>query len=423
MDAPVRVSTLDSPAPTKAAPARTQDRTWHDVFLPDDVAHVREMARTSVATHLAPVARQIAQTPESRDSFPWGAFRGLASDSCFAVPFAAPHGAGLEHPMLATCIVTEEIAYESSSMAGVYDGQCILNAKCLGYATDEMRDRVLPALISGESAFSFATTEPDASSDLSPTTLKTVATRTDKGFLLSGRKCWITNSVVADWLCVLCRDGDEQAMTMLLVDMKSPGITVGEPDLKMGHHGQITADIVFEDVEVPAGNVLGEAGRGLGVALASLAAGRVGIGAAGVGVAQAAMDLAVERLGTRQLFGKKLGEMQHWQYRLAEHATHLEAARSMYQKAAVRLDRGDRSGEPEASMAKSFGTKLANDLARDALQVYGGYGFAKQIASTGETFRLEEIYRDAKILEIFEGANEVLLWVIARALIGRELTG
>jgi alkylation response protein AidB-like acyl-CoA dehydrogenase len=421
VDAPVLVSTVDAAA--GSAPARTQDRTWHDVFLPDDVAHVRELARTSVARHLAPVAREIAQTPETRDSFPWSAFRGLASDGCFAVPFPAPHGAGLEHPMLATCIVTEEIAYESSSMAGVYDGQCILNARCLSFAREEVRDRVLPALISGESAFSFATTEPDASSDLSPTTLKTVARRTDDGFVVNGRKCWITNSVVADWVCVLCRDGDEQAMTMLLVDMRSPGVTVGEPDTKMGHHGQITADIVFEDVEVPAEHVLGEPGRGLGVALASLAAGRVGIGAAGVGVAQAAMDLAVERLGTRELFGKKLGEMQHWQYRLAEHATHLEAARSMYQKAAVRLDRGDRSGEPEASMAKSFGTKLANDLARDALQVYGGYGFAKRIASTGETFRLEEIYRDAKILEIFEGANEVLLWVIARALIGRELTG
>jgi alkylation response protein AidB-like acyl-CoA dehydrogenase len=408
---------------TPVAPARTQDRTWHDVFLPEDVAHVREMARTSVATHLAPVARDIGQTPESRDSFPWGAFRGLASDGCFAVPFPAPHGAGLDHPILATCLVTEEIAYESSSMAGVYDGQCILNARCLSFARAEIRDRVLPDLISGKSAFAFATTEPDASSDLSPTSLKTVATRTDAGFVVNGRKCWITNSVVADWVCVLCRDGDEAAMTMLLVDMRSPGVTVGDPDLKMGHHGQITADIVFEDVEVPAENCLGEPGRGLGVALASLAAGRVGIGAAGVGVAQAAMDLAVERLGTRELFGKKLGEMQHWQYRFAEHATHLEAARSMYQKAAVRMDRGDRSGEPEASMAKSFGTKLANDLARDALQVYGGYGFAKQIARTGERFRLEEIYRDAKILEIFEGANEVLLWVIARALIGRELTG
>lgn len=411
------------PAPGQAAPVRTQDRTWHDVFLPEDVAHVRELARASVARHLAPVAREIGQTPETRDSFPWAAFRGLAADGCFAVPFPAPHGAGLEHPMLATCIVTEEIAYESSSMAGVYDGQCILNARCLSFARPEVRDRVLPALISGDSAFAFATTEPDASSDLSPASLQTVARRTDRGFVVNGRKCWITNSVVADWVCVLCRDGDEQAMTMLLVDLRSPGVTVGDPDRKMGHHGQITADIVFEDVEVPAEHVLGEPGRGLGVALASLAAGRVGIGAAGVGVAQAALDLAVERLGTRTLFGKRLGEMQHWQYRLAEHATALEAARSMYQKAAVRLDRGDRSGEPEASMAKSFATRLANDVARDALQVYGGYGFAKQIARTGETYRLEEIYRDAKILEIFEGANEVLQWVIARHLIGRELTG
>lgn len=431
MDAAERVSAVEPrpagveprPAPGQAAPVRTQDRTWHDVFLPPDVAHVRDMARTSVAKHLAPVAREIARTPESREAFPWDAFRGLAGDGCFAVPFPEPHGAGLEHPMLATCIVTEEIAYESSSMAGVYDGQCILNARCLSFARPEVRDRVLPALISGESAFSFATTEPDASSDLSPDTLRTVATRTGSGYLLNGRKCWITNSVVADWLCVLCRDGEEQAMTMLLVDMRSPGVTVGEPDLKMGHHGQITADILFEDVEVPAEHVLGEPGRGLGVALASLAAGRVGIGAAGVGVAQAALDLAVERLGTRVLFGKKLGEMQHWQYRLAEHATALEAARSLYQKAAVRLDRGDRSGEPEASMAKSFATKLANDVARDALQVYGGYGFAKRIAATGDEYRLEEIYRDAKILEIFEGANEVLQWVIARHLLGRDLTG
>jgi alkylation response protein AidB-like acyl-CoA dehydrogenase len=157
--------------------------------------------------------------------------------------------------------------------------------------------------------------------------------------------------------------------------------------------------------------------------LASLAAGRVGIAAAGVGVAQAALDLAVDRLRTRSLFGRKLGEMQYWQFKLAERATELEAARAMYQKAAVRLDRGDRSGEPEAAMAKSFATRLANDLARDAVQIYGGYGFARQVSATGETYRLEEIYRDAKILEIFEGANEVLQWVIARQLIGRDITG
>jgi alkylation response protein AidB-like acyl-CoA dehydrogenase len=421
LDSEVGLSGAHSAHP--AHPARTQDRIWHDVFLPADVEHIRAMARESVAKHLAPVARELAQREESRDSFPWDAFRGLAGDGLFAVPFAAPHGAGLEHRMLATCLVTEEIAYESSSMAGVYDGQCILNARALSFAQPHVQDDVLPRLITGESAFSFATTEPDASSDLTPTALKTVATRVDGGFVVSGRKRWITNSVVADWCCTLCRDGSEPALTFLLIDLRADGVTVGEPDLKMGHRGQITADIVFEDVFVPEDHVLGDPGRGLGAALASLAAGRVGIGAAGVGVAQAALDLAVHRLGTRELFGRKLGEMQHWQYKFAEHATALEAARALYQKAAVRLDRGDRSGEPEASMAKSFATKLANDLARDALQVYGGYGFARKIAATGDTYRLEEIYRDAKILEIFEGANEVLLWVIARNLIGRELTG
>ncbi|GAY15814.1 acyl-CoA dehydrogenase family protein [Mycobacterium sp. shizuoka-1] len=402
---------------------RTQDLTWHDVHLPDDVAHVRGMARAAVLKHIAPVARAIGSQEESVDAFPWSAFKGLASEGCFAVPFDSPHGAGLEHRILATCIVAEEIAYESSSLAGVYDGQCILSARALSFAQPQVQDRVLPGLISGDLVFAFATTEPGASSDLTPSVLKTIATRTSHGFRVSGRKRWITNSIVADWVCLLCRDGDSDQATMLLVDMHSDGVAVGAPDLKMGHRGQITADITFDDVVVPADHCLGEPGRGLRTALASLAAGRVGIAAAGVGVGQAALDLAVHRVRTRELFGKKLGEMQHWQYRLAEHATHLEAARAMYQKAAVRLDRGDPSGEPEASMAKTFATRLANDIARDALQIYGGYGFARKVAATGEEFRLEEIYRDAKILEIFEGANEVLLWVIARHLIGREITG
>lgn len=199
---------MDADQALTTVPERTQDRMWHDLFLPDDVAHVRSMAREAVAQHLAPVARQIAQTEESRDSFPWSAFNGLAAEGCFAVLFPAPHGAGLEHPMLATCIVTEEIAYESSSLAGVYDGQCILNARCLSFASPDVRDRVLPALIAGDSAFSFAITEPDASSDLSPTSMQTVAARAGDGFVVNGRKRWITNSVVADWVCVLCRDGE-----------------------------------------------------------------------------------------------------------------------------------------------------------------------------------------------------------------------
>jgi alkylation response protein AidB-like acyl-CoA dehydrogenase len=159
--------------------------------------------------------------------------------------------------------------------------------------------------------------------------MQTTARQTPDGFVVNGRKRWITNSPVADWVTVLCRSGT--GLTMLAVDLKhSPGVRIGTPDLKMGHRGQLTADIVFDEVVVPAANVLGQPGNGLSVALATLTYGRIGIAAAGVGVAQAALDLAVDRLRTRKVFGKPLGAMQHWQYRLAERATEVECARSLY---------------------------------------------------------------------------------------------
>jgi alkylation response protein AidB-like acyl-CoA dehydrogenase len=325
--------------------------------------------------------------------------------------------------MLGTCTVTEEIAYHSSSMAGVYDGQCILVPQTLHHAGAELRERLIPQLTSGETSFSFATTEPETSSDLTAERMTTVATRTDDGFRVSGRKRWITNSVVAGWVSVLVRAEDSDRAAMLLVDLSSPGIRIGDPDLKMGHRGQITADIVFDDVHVPAANLLGEWGNGLGVALGSLVRGRIGIGAAGVGVAQAALDLSVERLRTRQVFGGPLGAMQHWQFTLARRATEIECARTLYQKAATLLDQGDRTAMPEAAMAKELGTRLANDIVREAIQIHGAVGFARRVSESGESVRLEEMYRDAKILEIFEGANELQSWIIARQLIGRDVTG
>ncbi|KAA1019575.1 acyl-CoA dehydrogenase [Pseudonocardia sp. EV170527-09] len=397
----------------------------HDVWLPDEIVAVRATARAAVEKRLAPHARDIGTREESADSFPWEAFRGLAEEGLFAVPFGADFGAGLAHPMLATCTVTEEIAYHSSSMAGVYDGQCILVPQTLTYASDELRARLIPELTSGRTAFSFATTEPETSSDLTAERMQTVAEPTADGdYLLNGRKRWITNSVVAGWVSVLVRAGaGSDRAAMFLVDLSTPGIRIGAPDLKMGHRGQITADIVFDDVRVPAGNLLGQWGAGLGVALSALVRGRIGIGAAGVGVAQAALDLAVQRLRTRQVFGGPLGAMQHWQFTMAQRATEIECARTLYQKAATLLDRGDRSAEPEAAMAKAYGTRLANDLVREAIQIHGALGFARQVSESGESVRLEEMYRDAKILEIFEGANELQQWIVARQLIGRDVTG
>jgi alkylation response protein AidB-like acyl-CoA dehydrogenase len=400
----------------------------HDVWLPDEIVELRAEARAAVQRHVVPHAREIGRREESADSFPWAAFRGLADEGMFAVPFGPEYGPeygrGLSHPMLGACTVAEEIAYHSSSMAGVYDGQCILVPQTLAFAADELRARLIPELISGRVAFAFATTEPDSSSDLTPQRLQTVAEEVSGGFLLNGRKRWITNSVVAGWVSVLVRAGAHgDRASMLLVDLSSPGIRVGAPDLKMGHRGQITADIIFSDVHVPRQNLLGEVGGGMAVALSSLVRGRIGIGAAGVGVAQAALDLAVHRLQTRHVFGNPLGAMQHWQFVMAQRATEIECARTLYQKAATLIDRGDRSAEPEAAMAKAYGTRLANDLVREAIQIHGAVGFARQVAESGESVRLEEMYRDAKILEIFEGANELQQWIIARQLIGRDVTG
>ncbi len=403
---------------------RTQDHMWHDVFLPQETVELRTRARASVAQHLAPVAREIGSREESADSFPWEAFRGLASDGLFAVPFEAPHGPGLEYPMLGTCTVTEELAYESSSMAGVYDGQCILVPSTLRHASPRLRDTLIPDLISGKQAFAFATTEPDTSSDLTAERLGTYAEEDGDEFVVTGRKRWITNSVVAGWVSMLVRAGrDGNRAHMLLIDLSSSGVRIGRPDLKMGHRGQITADIILDGVRVPRENLLGEPGRGMAVALSTLVRGRIGIGAAGVGVAQAALDLAVHRLQTRHVFGSPLGAMQHWQFQMAQRATELECARSLYQKAAMLLDTGDATAEPEAAMAKAYGTRLANDLVREAIQIHGALGFARQVGETGESVRLEEMYRDAKILEIFEGANELQQWIVARRLIGRDITG
>lgn len=409
------------PAPTLF---RTQDRMTHDVWLPAETVEVRAQARAAVTEHLAPVARDIGQREESRDSFAWSAFRGLASAGLFEVPFDKGFGAGLEFPMLATCTVAEEIGYESSSMAGVYDGQCILVPQTLTFATDEVRAELIPQLTTGQTAFAFATTEPSTSSDLTATRLETYAEETTDGWVVNGRKRWITSSCVAGWVSMLVRDGrDGDRATMLLIDLSAPGVRIGDPDLKMGHRGQVTADIVLEDVHVPRTHVLGEPGRGMAVALSALVRGRIGIGAAGVGVAQAALDLAVDRLRTRHVFGAPLGAQQHWQFTMAQRATEIECARMLYQKAAMLLDTGDATAEPEAAMAKAYGTKLANDIVREAIQIHGALGFARRVGESGESVRLEEMYRDAKILEIFEGANELQQWIVARRLIGRDVTG
>lgn len=268
----------------------------------------------------------------------------------------------------------------------------------------------------------FATTEPDASSDLSPQAVQTEAIRTEAGWVLNGHKRWISNSPVAGFVVVLARTGTR--LSMFIVDTALPGVEVGLPDRKMGNRGQLTADIRFTDVHLTDDDLLGGAeGQGLRHALSTLTYGRIGIAAAGVGMAQAAFDHAVAHLSTRHAFGKPVAANQHWQFLLAERATEIENARTLYTKAALRLDAGNPSPEPEAAMAKYYATKLSVDMARDAVQAFGGLGFARELGADGSPGPVEAIYRDSKIGEIYEGTNEIQKWVIARQIFGRAIVG
>jgi alkylation response protein AidB-like acyl-CoA dehydrogenase len=400
-------------------PHRYADDIYDDLWLPEETLEVRAGVRNFAEQQVRPVAHELNNTPESIDAFPRKLVTEMAEAGLFRIPFPAEYGgAGLQHPTLATMVMLEEISYLSSGLsASMIDVQLILFGHTLKHASAEIREQLFPAMMAGDVVGSFATSEPAASTDLSVRALQTEARRVEGGYELSGQKRWITNSPVADYMFVLSKL--EDSMTMLLVNLQSEGVQVGEPDKKMGNHCQLTADVVFDKVFVPETHLVGREGQGLKAALTSLTLGRVGIGACGVGMAQAAFDYAVDYMKEREVFGKPLASMQHWQYRFADYATRLESARNLYVKAALAEDKQRPSVQQQCAMAKLVGSSLAGDLARDAIQVCGGYGFVKELAHTGKQYPLEAIYRDSKIGEIYEGANEVQQLIIARQVFGR----
>ena len=407
--------------PQHWAVKRRAEQTSSDLFLPAEAIEVRKMARSFADEVLRPLAHEINCTPERRDGFRHDVFNAIAAAGLYKVPFAKDVGGlGLDYPTLGTIIVLEELGYYSAGIASaMFDGQGILVGTTLDRVGGHLRETWLPKLVRGEFVGSFATSEPMASTDLSVQATQTAAVEVEGGWRISGTKRWITNSVAADILLVLCRTG--ASLTAFLVDMKAEGVSVSDPDQKMGNHAQLTADITLDNVFVPANAVLGEVGKGLRTMLAALSLGRMGIGAVGVGMAQRALDVAAHYTTERHVFGQPIARFQHWQFTFSDHAMELEATRSLVHKAAMIYDK---TGDPEpfAAMAKIKGSQIAVDVARDAIQACGGYGFARHITGEDQPWPLEAIYRDAKIGEIYEGANEVQRWVIARSLFGREVT-
>ena len=403
-------------------PLRMQDQLYHELMLPQEAQEIRKKAREFAVREIAPLGYEIAHREESRESFPKTIFNKLAKEDFFKIPFPKEVGGlGLKHPVCATVVTVEEFAYMSDSIAAIYDVHCILAGHVLMYGSDFIREKYLKPMTIGDKKGCFATTEPTASTDLSLRSLKTTATGKGNKYVVNGQKRFITNACVADFVTALVNaDGK---LGMLVVDLDSKGCRVGEPDKKLGNRGQLTSDIFYENVEVPVTNLVGEKGRGLHIALGALTYGRVGIGASGVGMAQSAFDESADYLKKREAFGKKIAQYQYWQFRMAERAIQIENARNLYVKAALRMDQGAEFPEPEAAGAKYYGTECAGDMARDAIQIFGGYGYMRQLAYDQSTYKVEEIYRDCKIAEIYEGTNEVQKLIIARTIFGKEIAG
>ncbi|WP_330246681.1 MULTISPECIES: acyl-CoA dehydrogenase family protein [unclassified Streptomyces] len=406
-----------------SSPRRQADRLYHELLAPQESQDVRAAVRALAEKHVAPHAAAIADGDERVDGFPRHVFDALAVADVLGIPLPADVGGhGLANPATAAAAAMEELAYYSSSVAAVFDVQSVLAGNALNQGTEAQRKRWLPKVVDGSLVGAFATTEPDASSDLSPQAVQTVATRSESGWVLNGHKCWISNAPVAGFVLVLARTGDR--LSMFIVDTGLPGVAVGVPDLKMGNRGQVTADMHFTGVELSDDVLLGGVeGQGLRHALTTLTYGRIAIAAAAVGMAQAAFDHMVAHLTTRHTFGRPIAANQHWQFLLADRATEIENARTLYTKAALRLDAGNPSPDPEAAMAKHYATRLSVDMARDAVQAFGGLGFARERGADGRLGPVEAIYRDSKIGEIYEGTNEIQKWVIARQIFGRDVIG
>ena len=400
-------------------PQRLTDTMYDDIWLPAETIAVRNKVREFADTVLRPIAHELNNTPEDVNKFPWQLVKQMGEAGLFAIPFEKKYGgAGLEFPTLATMVMLEEIAYISSGVAAaLIDVQLILFGNTLKHAQESVKERIFPQLISGELVGSFATSEPAASTDLSVRALQTEAKKVAGGYNITAQKRWITNSPVAHQMFVLCKMDD--AMSMFLMDMSSEGARVGDPDKKMGNHCQLTADVYFDEVFVSDECLVGVEGKGLNAALTSLTLGRVGIGACGVGMGQSAFDFATHYMKKREIFGKTISQFQYWQFKFADYAAELENARNLYIKAALIEDKKRPNVQQMCAMAKLIGSALAGDIARDAIQACGGYGFVKEVAATGEEFPLEAIYRDSKIGEIYEGANEVQRLVIARSIFGK----
>ncbi len=375
------------------------------MLLPDDHRAVQDAVRDYVQAEIAP---QAAAWDRSHH-FPKAELRGLAALGCFGVAVPAAYdGAGLDY--LALAVMVEEIAAGDGATSTIISvNNCPVCSILLAFGNDDQKQRFLRPLARGDMLGAFCLTEPHVGSEAGG--LTTRAVRDGGEYVIDGVKQFVTSGKNGDVTIVMAvtdKAAGKRGISAFIVPTSTPGYTVARVEDKMGQHASDTAQVVFDGCHVPAANRIGAEGQGLKIALSGLEGGRIGIASQSVGMARAAFDVALAYSKERRSFGKPIFEHQAVQFKLADMATRIEAARQLVWHAASLKD----AGLPclkEAAMAKLMASEMAEAVCSSAIQVLGGYGYL------GE-FPVERIYRDVRVCQIYEGTSEVQKILIGRAL-------
>ena len=375
-------------------------------YLTDDQRMIRDLARKIARERIAPHAAHYDET----ETYPEESMKAIIESGLFGIWVPEQYG-GSDMGCLALALVAEEIAWACGATGTQFVDQPLRGLPILLAGTEEQKKKYLPRLATGEMLCAYSLSEPGAGSDAAG--LKTTAVRKGDHYVLNGSKQWCTNGDHADVLCVFATvDPAKRAkgVTAFLIEPGMPGFSVGKKERKMGIRASPTVALHFTDCVVPVEQRLGAEGDGYRLALAALERSRPAVAAQALGIAQAALDAAVGYAKERQQFGQPIAAFQGIQFMLADMAMQMHAARLMVHHAARQVDAGITGNTYEASMAKCTAGDAAMKVATDAVQIFGGYGYTRE-------FPVERFMRDAKIMQIYEGTNQIQRLIIAKELL------
>jgi len=374
--------------------------------LSDDHVALRDTIRQLARERVAPRAAEI----DERAEYPQDLRELFAEHDLFGLPFGVEHG-GTGTGTLMLNIAIEEIAKACASSALMLMVQELGTLPIQLFGSDELKQRFLPRCASGEWSPAFALSEPEAGSD--PGGMRTRATRDGDEWIIDGTKNWITNLGVADFYVVFAVTdadaGHSHGISAFVVEADRPGFSVGKLEHKLGIRGSPTGQPIFEEVRIPAENLIGEVGQGFKIAMGTLDHSRLGVAAQALGIAQGATDYAAAYARERRQFGQPINSFQGIQFKLADMETKTAAGRELLYKACAKVERHEPDMGKYSAMAKLFCSDVAMEVTVEAVQVLGGYGYVKE-------YPVERMLRDAKITQIYEGTNEIQRLVIARTL-------